>query len=155
MCSEKKRLKILFGVPEGEYIARQFACIAAAMSDAECRFLGFSWCTGLDLRKMGLDYAHIPWRCIKSQIPDVIPPLFEFINRGFEHDTVPYSARQALETLAVFIEREIEHFSPDIIVYGPIEHAVCYLMDQKAKARGIPRVGIQTSFVANHFIVQT
>lgn len=155
MCSEKQSFKILFGVPEGEYIARQFACTAAAMPDAECRFLGFSWCAGRALQRMGLNYDHIPWKCIKSPIPDVIPPVFEFISRGFGRDTVPYSARQALGTLAAFIEREIEHFAPDIVVYGPIEHAICYLMDQKAKARGIPRVGIQTSFVANHFIVQT
>jgi capsular polysaccharide biosynthesis protein len=155
MRSEKKRLKILFGVPEGEYIARQFACLAAAMPDAECRFLGFSWCTGRVIRKAGLDFAHIPWQHVESQTPDSIPAVFEFIDRGYRQDTVPYSARRTFGALSAFIEREMERFEPDIVVYGPAEHAICYLMDQNAKTREIPRLGIQTSFIANHFIVQT
>lgn len=150
-----KKIKILFGVPEGEYIARQFACIAAAMPEAKCRFVGFSWSTGCILRSQGLEYVHLPFKRKASMLPNAIPPLIEFVSRGYMGDTVPLSARQTFGTLSDFIECEVAGFAPDIVVYGPIDHALCYLLDQYAVSRGIPRLGIQTSFVANHFIVQT
>ena len=155
MASGGRKLKILFGVSEGENYARQLAAIAAAMSDAKCRFIGFSWSTGRDLREKGLDYTHIPWKYGGVQIPYDVPAVGEFTARGYRQDTTPYSAREALGALTAFIEREIELFSPDIVVYGPIDHAICYLMDENAKTRGIPRIGIQPCFVMDHVIAQS
>ncbi|MBV5330041.1 MAG: hypothetical protein JZU65_20840 [Chlorobium sp.] len=150
-----RKIRILFGVPAGDYYSRQFASVAAAMPEAEVYFLAFSWSTGIDIRKSKLRFAHIPWKYEGVQIPQNLPPVAEFTVRGFSQNTIPYSARKAFAALRVFIESEIVRFAPDIVVYGPIDHSICYLMDEIAKARGIPRAGILASFISDHFIVQS
>lgn len=150
-----KKLKILFGVPEGDYYARQFIAVATAMPEAECKFLGFSWSTGLEIRKAGLSFSHIAWRSKVADLPRTVPPVAEFTVRGYSQDTAPISTRKAFAALSKFIEAELEKFAPDIVVYGPIDHSICYLMDKSAERRDIARIGIQPSFISNHFIVQS
>ncbi len=73
----------------------------------------------------------------------------------YSQDTSPDSTRKAFAALSKFIEFELGKFSPDIVVYGPIDHSICYLMDKSAERRDIARIGIQPSFISNRFIVQS
>lgn len=152
--SDYKKIRILFGVPEGDYFSRQFASVAAAMPDSECLFLAFSWSTGLDLRKSKLNFAHIPWKHTESQNTYELPPVTEFIARGYFQHAVPASAKEAFAALGNFIEKEISCFAPDIVVLGPVDNSICYLINNAAKIRKIPRLCLITSFIADHFIVQ-
>lgn len=155
MPSEKKSFKILFGLPDGDSVVRQLVCLARKLPEAECIFVGDCWCLGHHVRKAGYTYVPAPWNHIPSAIPDVFPPLFEFVTRDYRYKTLPRNAKRTLGTLTAFIDRVIQEFKPDVIVYGPVEHAVCYLVHQKAKTMGLPLIGIQTSFVAHNFIFQS
>jgi hypothetical protein len=153
-CGNKKP-RVLFGVPEGDYYAQQFVAVASAMPDAECRFIGFSWSTGLEIRKAGLHYSHVAWWSRASVPPQLVPHVADFTVRGYTQGTVPKSTKRAFAALDDFIESEVEKFTPDVVVYGPIDHSICYLIDKCASRRGIPRLGIQPSFISNHFIIHS
>lgn len=149
------KIKIIFGVPEGDVYARQFTAVAAAMPQAECLFLACSWSTGIDIRKAKYRFSNLYLKPAKFQAPKDLPPVAEFTIPGYLQYSIPDSAKKAFASLSAFIESEISRFAPDIVVYGPIDHSICYLMDKIAKTRGIPTVGIFSSYILDHFIVQS
>lgn len=153
-ATEQRKSRVLFGVPEGEYYAREFAAVAAAMPEAECRFLGFSWSTGTAVRKAGGSYAHMPLRSRTGE-EVLAPPVTEFTSRGHTDVSTPASARRAFSAFSAFLEAQVDEFQPDLVVYGPIDHSVCFLLDRIAQGRGVSRLGLQPSFVSNRFIVQS
>lgn len=122
------------------------------MPDAECRFLGLSWSAGRHLRRRGMDYAYLPWRGSVAVARDVMPPVAEFLGGGFTRDQLPARLLRAWGAACAFVEREIERFLPQVVVYGPAEHGICWLVDGAASARGMAKVGIQPCHLKGHFI---
>lgn len=154
-----KGARILIGVNEGE-MASQLAHLAKAIPDATFKYLGFSWSTGHELRKMGLDFVHMPWRYrsknkSKGIVLTAMPRLLEVAVPGYSEDSVPRAVARAYQELKEFIEDEIERFAPDLVIYGQMGYAVCRLLDEVAKGRGIPRMGLETCFVSDHYLVQS
>ena len=152
--TEQRKQKILFGVAEGDYYARVFVAVAEAMPEVEFRMVGFSWSTGGAAREAGVAYAHMPFRPRIGGL-DPVPPVAEFTSRGHTCLSVPASARRAFSAFSAFLEAQVDEFQPDLVVYGPIDHSVCFLLDRIAQGKGVSRVGLQPSFLSNRFIVQT
>jgi len=149
----QKSPRILIGISEGEYYGHQFGALVRLMPNATYRFIGFSWCTGLELRRAGHDFRHSPW--VRTRSSDSIgnPIISELIGRGGRPGANRNTVMDALVHLKAFVKEEIDDFSPDIVIYGPSDHAINYLLDTAANEAGIPRLGLQPSFLSDHFIV--
>lgn len=150
----QRKFRVLFGIPEGDYYAREFLAVAAAMPVVESRFVGFSWSTGTEVRKAEIPYSYVPFFA-KNEPASGVPALAEFNSRGHFRNSVPVSARCAFSALSRLVESELAAFTPDIVVYGPIDHCVCYLLDQMSQLRGIPRLGVQPCFISRFFLAQS
>jgi hypothetical protein len=153
MSQTNKKIRIIFGVPDGDVYSKEFAAVAASMPDAECLFLAFSWSTGIYLRKLKLNCVCVPWKYRGQQIQEGLPPVAEFTVRGYSQNTIPCSFQKTFVALKSFVEFGINKFSPDVVVYGPIDQSICFLVDQAAKARSIPTIGIFKCFIPGHYFV--
>lgn len=63
------------------------------------------------------------------------------------------SVQHAFSVLQRQIEREMDDFKPDAVVYLTAESALGYLMDTLARQKGILSIGLQTTFLRNSLLV--
>jgi hypothetical protein len=144
--------RILFGLPEGDFYAAEFVRLASAGAIA-ARFIGYSWSTGRLVRAAGFPYESVPVRARPSAEPGGTPVIAEYRTRGFEPHRVPARALAALAALARQVEVELDSVIPDLVIFGPIEHAVCHLLYESCRRRGIPACGFQPCYVSGAFIL--
>jgi hypothetical protein len=82
-----------------------------------------------------------------------MPNLTDLHIRGVNPDAVPMSLQHAFIVLQRLIEREMDDFKPDAVVYLTAESALGYLMDTFARQKGILSIGLQTTFLRNSLLV--
>lgn len=63
--------------------------------------------------------------------------------------------QHAFSALQSLIEREMEDFKPDAVVYLTAESAMGYLMDTLARQKGIVPICLQTTFLRNSLLVHS
>lgn len=148
-----KNSRILFALPEGDMYAREFSCIARSLPEYESRFVGVSWSTGRLIRKSEFQFAYLPWHSAASNTAARLPPVAELVATASCEAEVPAAISATYGELVRLLETLFEQFDPDIVVHGPIEHAVCYEAERLARFRGVKHIGIQPSFLNDHFIV--
>jgi hypothetical protein len=150
--SGSRRLRILFGLPAGDFYADEFLCLAAA-SRADCRFIGYSWSAGRLVRRAGFPYQCVALWAHGRRWLRPFPPVAEYHTRGIAPSSVPPRMSAALGALADLVEAEIDRFAPDLVVFGPVEHAVCHLLYEVSQARGIATAGFQPCFLSGCFVL--
>ena len=145
--------KILFAIG-GDFLGKWLpVCIAKALPHAECRFIGMLWSDGYFVRREGLSYKCWPWRFPEKLPADFIPNLTDLHIRGINPDAVPMSVQHTFSILQRQIEREMDDFKSDAVVYLTAESAIGYLMDTLARQKGILSIGLQTTFLRNSLLV--
>lgn len=148
-------MRIVFGVPDDDAFSRFLPRIASSLPEAECLFLGFSWSTGIDIRKSRARFKHSPLKHIPTHVPHTMPYYADLVGRGYSQDSIPNSAKRAFATVKAFLDTEIDRFIPDVVVTGPCECVICHLLTEIAKARSIPVVSIQTSFMSDYYLIHS
>ena len=128
-------------------------CIAKAMPGIECRFIGKLWVDGLYARKAGYVYHHWPWIHSNSDLPASFPNLSDFHIQGLMPKDLSFKQRQTFSVIRTLIDHEFEDFAPDAVVYLTAESALGFQLDLAARLRGIPSIGLQTSFMRNALLV--
>ncbi|MBP1626349.1 MAG: Capsule polysaccharide biosynthesis protein [Holophagaceae bacterium] len=143
-------MKILF-VSESDYFTSIFIEHAKYLPEAEIGFMGFYWSSGHSIRKEGFRYFHVPFHG-KSIPPHRMPFLVEMV--GKRHDSKEYSKtfRNALGCCRDIAQSTLDKFNPDLVVYGTIESAIAYSAYKASTMKGIPCIGLQTSFAKNRHI---
>ena len=129
-------------------------CIARALPGVECRFIGQLWSSGNYVRAAGLPYRCWPWRPAPSRNEGTaLPNLSDFQLRGLRPDALPAPVRCAYGTLWALIETEIDTFRPDAVVSLTAESMLGHAFDTLARRRGLPSVGLQTTFLRRALLV--
>jgi hypothetical protein len=155
MCCKRKNSRIIFSLTGNNAISKLFSSAATAMPEAECLFLGFSWTTGYGINKFKLKFKSTPIRHIEAELPQTIPHLSDFVGRGYSNNAIPDSAKKSFASVKSFVEGEFDRFTPDVVVTGPYESVISYLLCESAKARSIPTITIQTSFMSDYYIIHS
>lgn len=148
----QRRIRILFGVPGGDTESLEFNAAAEVLPDADIRFLSFLWSTGVYFRNRRMQFRHTPWKVgnpVECALCDIKLPI-----RGYTYENLPPSVKNTFFALQKWIRSQFAEFKPDVVVYGPTEHPICFIMDVIAEELKIPRLCIMSSFLKDHFLVQ-
>lgn len=150
--------RMLIGVG-GDYLGKWLpVCVAMALPDVECRFVGQLWSNGHFVRLAGMAYRHWPWwagaqDATASSAPD--RNLTDFQARGLNWRQLPSSVLKAYAVTRGMIQREIEAFQPDALLYLTAETVMGHLMHQAAREKGLTAIGLQTLHVRDSVMVHT
>lgn len=128
-------------------------CIALALPETQCRFIGQLWTSGNFVRGAGLPYRCWPWTLPAAPGPSTLPNLTDFHLRGLRPDALPEPVRRAYGALQALAEREFDDFQPDAVLSLTAESALGHILDTLARPRGILSVGLQTTFLRQALLV--
>ncbi len=128
-------------------------CIAAAMPDWECRFVGQLWSNGYHARRAGYAYRHWGWR--RSRAKPFAPGrnLSDLQFRGLSWQALSPAHQRALGELRDMLEGEVRTFQPDVALYLNAESVMGHLTSEIAAQAGIPAVGLQTLYTPHRLLV--
>jgi hypothetical protein len=146
-------LRLLLAVG-GDFLGRWLpACIAAALPQTDCRFVGQLWSSGGHVRRIGRPYRSWPWATPQGLVRHALPNVTDLQFRGLRADGIDNRVQRAYDTLWQLAEREFADFPPDAVVYLTAESALGHVLDDLARQHGIPAVGLQTSFLRRALLV--
>ncbi len=129
-------------------------CIAQALPEFECRFMGQLWSSGNFVRAAGLPYRCWPWtHQHPAQAGPPMPNLTDFQIRGLHPDTLPGPVQRACALLWTMAQSELDSFRPDAVLSLTAESALGHVLDTLARRRGLTSIGLQTTFLRQSLLV--
>ena len=155
MLSTPRRLLFAVG---GDHLGQWLpVAIARALPDTECSFVGQLWSDGHLVRAAGFRYRYWPWSrsMQEAEVPSSLPNHVDFHIRKLAVSALPEQVRHAYGMLKTLAAQEFDRFQPDAVISLNADLALSQLLDDLARARGIPAVGLQTTFLRQALLIHT